>query len=263
MLRGCGLYRKKLQSPYSLAKGLVARMTQSRADRKCAKLIILNMKIDIITIFPNLFENFLNESLIARAREKKLIQIKAHNLRNWTNDNHKTVDDRPYGGGAGMVLMVEPILKAIKSLKLKKQNSKIRIITMSAKGKPFTQTKARQWSKLDQLIIICGRYEGIDERINKYIADEEISIGNYVLFGGEIPAMVVTEAVSRLISGVVAKSESIKNESFSDTKSITKEHPHYTRPEIIEINGKKYRVPKVLLSGNHKKIEDWRKKISK
>ena len=215
------------------------------------------MKFDIITIFPNLFKGFLSESLLARAQKKKLLTIKTHNLRKWTADKHKTVDDRPYGGGAGMLLKIEPIFRAVKSLKVKKFK-KSRAVLLSAKGKTFTQKDARRLAKYDQLIFICGRYEGVDERVAKYMADEEISIGNYVLFGGEVPAMVIIEAVSRLIPGVVAKEESVKNESFS--KNTTKEYPHYTRPEIFVLNDKKLKVPSVLLSGNHKKIEEWREK---
>jgi len=253
------------------------------------------MRFDIITIFPGFFTSFKNEALIARAQKKpaqgrsasggKLILINVHNLRDWTTDNHKTVDDRPYGGGAGMVLKVEPIIKAVeaissrlyvigknkKNLKLKTYSLKQKVILFSAKGKKFDQAMARKWAKLDQLIMICGRYEGVDERVAKYIADEEISIGDYVLFGGEVPAMVVMEAVSRLIPGVVAKSESVANESFSSNNLIFKignlklsrEHPHYTRPEEIKIAGKNRQVPKVLLSGDHKKVEEWRKKHSR
>jgi tRNA (guanine37-N1)-methyltransferase len=217
------------------------------------------MKIDIITIFPNIFDSFLKESLLARAQKKKLIKINLHNLRKWTDDKHQTVDGRPYGGGAGMVLKVGPIYKAVKAVKAKK--GKTRVVLLSAKGKTFDQKKAVQLSKYDQVIFICGRYEGVDERVAKNIADEEISIGNYVLFGGEVPAMVIMEAVSRLVPEVVAKEESIKNESF--TKNTTKEHPHYTRPEIFVMETKKLRVPQVLLSGNHKKIEEWRAKNSK
>src|SRR3989344_560300 len=174
------------------------------------------MKIDIITIFPNLFSGFLSESLLARAQAKKLITIKTHNLRKWTTNKHKTLDDRPYGGGVGMVLKIEPIYKAVKQLTTdnKRFTTKRRVILLSAKGKTFTQKDARRLAKYDQIIFICGRYEGVDERVAKYVADEEISIGNYVLFGGEVPAMVVIEAVSRLIPGVVAKEESVKNESF-------------------------------------------------
>ncbi|MBI2064413.1 MAG: tRNA (guanosine(37)-N1)-methyltransferase TrmD, partial [Candidatus Yanofskybacteria bacterium] len=164
------------------------------------------MKFDVITIFPELFTGFLSESLLARAQKKKLIKINTHNLRKWTKDNHKTVDDRPYGGGAGMVLKVEPVSNAVKSIKAKK--GKTRVILLSAKGRTFNQKKARDLAKYDQLVFICGRYEGVDERVAKYVADEEMSIGNYVLFGGEVAAMVLVEAVSRLIPGVIAKPES-------------------------------------------------------
>lgn len=230
------------------------------------------MKFDIITIFPNLFSGFLSESLLARAQKKKLLTIKTHNLRKWTNDKHKTVDDRPYGGGAGMVLKIEPIWKAVKSLTLRQaqgRRSKTRIVLLSAKGKTFTQKDARRLSKYDQLVFICGRYEGVDERAAKYIADEEISIGNYILFGGEVAAMVVIEAVSRLISGVVQKIESIKNESFSDKEAKIKEYPQYTRPEMflpkaesLKPKARTWKVPNVLLSGDHKKIAAWRKRRS-
>ncbi len=218
------------------------------------------MKFDIITIFPNLFSGFLSESLLARAQKKKLITIKTHNLRQWTNDNHKTVDDRPYGGGAGMVLKVEPIYKAVKKLVTNKNKVKTRVILLSAKGQTFTQKDARRLVKYDQLVFICGRYEGVDERVTEYVADEEISLGNYVLFGGEVASMVIIEAVSRLIPGVVQKEESIINESFSDKEATEKEHAQYTRPEIFVMGKKKLKVPPVLLSGNHKNINEWRTK---
>lgn len=236
------------------------------------------MRFDIVTIFPNLFDSFKNEALISRAQVKKIIDIGIHNLRDWTTDNHKTVDDRPFGGGAGMVMMVEPILKAVEKIRwaslsdLKKMPilKKSKIIVFSPKGKKFDQAMARKYSKLDQLILICGRYEGIDERVAKYIADDEVSIGDYVLFGGEVPSMVVMEAVTRLLPGAVGKQASIEDESFKKVKGMEKkmmtqflEYPHFTRPEVIEINGKKRAVPKVLLSGNHKKIEEWRKKNAK
>ena len=232
------------------------------------------MKIDIITIFPDLFKGFVSESLLARAQKKKLIKINTHNLRKWTKDKHKTVDDRPYGGGAGMVLKPEPIFKAVRALssKFKNQNGKLRkdrIILLSAKGKTFTQKDARRLVKYEQLIFICGRYEGVDERVAKYVADEEISIGSYVLFGGEVPTMVIIEAVSRLIPGVIAKEESVKNESFSDKEAKVKEYPQYTRPEIFEVKSKiknkkskLLKVPEILLSGDHKKIKKWREKNS-
>ena len=203
------------------------------------------MKFDIITIFPNAFDSYFNESIVKRAQNKKLIKINIHNLRNYTTDKHKTVDDKPYGGGPGMVMMVEPIYKAVKKIKGK---SKAKVILFSAKGKKFDQKIAQKFSKLDRLIMICGHYEGVDERVGKYIADEEISIGDYVLTGGEIPAMVVTDAVARLIPGVLGKKESLEE--------IKGSYPVYTRPEIFN----KLKVPKVLLSGNHKKIEELRKK---
>lgn len=225
----------------------------------------------MITILPNILESFSQESLIARAQKKKIIFFNVHNLRKWTKDRHKTVDDRPYGGGAGMVLMVPPIMKAVESVKLKmippnpllqKRGDKVsRVILFSAKGKRFTQSDARRLSKYKQLIMICGRYEGVDERVARHIADEEISIGDYVLFGGEVPAMVMTEAVTRLLPNAVGKIESVEQESHKKIGYI--EHPHYTRPEEIKIKGKVRRVPKVLLSGNHNEIEKWRKRKSK
>lgn len=232
------------------------------------------MRFDIITIFPALFDSFKNEALIARAQKKKIISINTHNLRDWTEDNHKTVDDRPYGGGAGMVMMVEPILKAVTALRNSKSkitiSKKTRVIVFSPKGKKFDQAMARRYAKLDQLIMVCGRYEGIDERVAKYIADEEVSIGDFVLFGGEVPAMVIMEAATRLLPGTVGKQASIEDESFKRIKGIEKEmmsrfleYPHYTRPEEIAIDGKKRVVPKVLLSGNHKKVEEWRRKNAK
>jgi tRNA (guanine37-N1)-methyltransferase len=196
-------------------------------------------------------------------------------LRKWTNDNHKTVDDRPYGGGAGMVLKIEPIFKAVTALKrfkIKDLRLKRRVILLSAKGKTFTQQDARRLAKYDQIVLICGRYEGVDERVAKYVADEEMSIGNYVLFGGEVPAMVIIEAVSRLIPKVVAKPESVKYESFSDKEAKTKEYPQYTRPEVFQprfkiqdlrFKNRIWKVPEVLLSGDHKKIQEWREKHSK
>jgi tRNA (guanine37-N1)-methyltransferase len=206
------------------------------------------MKFDIITIFPEIFNSYFNESIIKRAQEKKLVKIKVHNLRDFTNDKRNSVDDKPYGGGPGMVMMVEPILKAVKKIK----KGKTKTILFSTRGKKFDQKMAKKFSKLDNLIMICGRYEGVDERVAKYIADEEVSIGDYVLTGGEIPAMIVVDAVSRFIPGVLGKHESLEE--------IKGSYPTYTRPESILINKKKRKVPEVLLSGNHKKIEEWRRK---
>ncbi|MCX6738360.1 MAG: tRNA (guanosine(37)-N1)-methyltransferase TrmD [Candidatus Parcubacteria bacterium] len=233
------------------------------------------IRFDIITIFPEIFDSYFNESIIKRAQKRKLVKINIHNLRDSATDRHHTVDSRPYSGGAGMILKADIILKAVKKIINRKINNKgRRIILFSAKGKPFNQNKARELAKkYEQVILICGRYEGVDERVAKYIADEEISIGEYVLTGGEIPAMVVVDAVSRLIPGVI-KNESLKEESFT---LEDKEYPQYTRPEILEPGKylknckfcppkfrkvKFWKVPKVLLSGNHKDIDDWKKKNS-
>jgi len=223
------------------------------------------LQFDIITIFPEIFDSYFKEGMLKRAQKNRLIKIKIHNLRDFTNDAHKTVDDRPYGGGPGMIFKVEAIFKAVKSIvgknkKIKKKERKI--ILLSAKGKKFDQRLARRKSKLKQIILICGRYEGVDERVAKYIADEEISVGDYVLTGGEIPAMVIVDAVSRLIPGVI-KEESLKEESFGF--KIQGEYPQYTRPEVFKPSKsiKSWRVPKILLSGHHKKIKHWQKKHSR
>ena len=212
------------------------------------------MKFDIITIFPEIFDSFLKESLIARAQKNDLIKIKVHNLRKWAVDKHKSVDDRPFGGGLGMVLKIEPIYKAIKSIKKRK---KTKIILFTPRGKKFNQKMAYQLSKLDQIIMICGRYEGVDERVAKHIADLKLSIGDYDLMGGDLPAMIVIETVSRLVPGVIGKPGLLKERITKEKGFI--EYPQYTRPEIFQ----KWRVPKVLLSGNHQKINEWRKKQGK
>lgn len=220
-------------------------------------------KFNIITIFPHIFESYFGESIIKRASEREFIDINVVNLRDFTDDKHKTVDDTPFGGGAGMVMKVEPIYKAVKSLKSKANlkskisNIKTRVILFSAKGKKYTQSDAVRLSEYDNLILICGRYEGVDERVAENIADEEISIGDYVLTGGEIPAMVVVDSISRLISGVLGNEESSKDESHNKDGYL--EYPQYTRPEIFN----DWKVPEVLLSGNHKKIKKWRMENAK
>ncbi len=209
------------------------------------------MRFDVITIFPEIFNSFLKESLLDKAQDKRIIKINIHNLRNWAEGKHKIVDDKPFGGGPGMVLKIEPIYKAIKviSNKLKVKSKEKKIIFLSPRGKKFNQAMAKNWAKnLKQLIIISGRYEGVDERVKK-IADETISVGDFITLGGEIPAMAIIESVARLVPGVVGKKSSIEKLDF----------PQYTRPEVF----KNWRVPKVLVSGNHKKIEEWRKKHSK
>lgn len=217
---------------------------------------------DIIAIFPEIFDSYLNESILKRAQKKKIIQIKIHNLRDFTKDKHKKVDDRPYGGGPGMVMQIQPIIKAVEfaKLKIKAQKSKIKVIIFSPAGKQFNNKTANQLAKnYNHLILICGRYEGIDERIKKVIRNlkleiSELSIGPYVLTGGELAAMVLIDAVSRQLPGVLGKNESIEEKRFGIGL------PSYSRPEVFIYKGKKYAVPKILLSGNHKKIETWRKK---
>jgi len=225
------------------------------------------MRFDIITIFPKIFDSYFNESILARAQAKNLIDINIHDLRDWAIGAHRQVDDRPFGGGPGMILKVEPIFKAVKDI-AKKRSAKNRVILLSAKGKTFTQNDAKRLSKYRQIVFICGRYEGVDERVAKYIVDEEISIGDYVLTGGELPAMIMLDAVSRLVPGVIGKKESLTEESFTiynrrgNIKYV--EYPHYTRPEIFALDRKtKWQAPKVLLSGNHKKIQEWRLKNAK
>lgn len=219
------------------------------------------MKFDIITIFPNIFDSYFSESIINRAQKKKIIEIKIHNLRNHASDKRRTVDDTPYGGGAGMVLKIEPVWRCVQDIKStsggKNRKSKVRTILFSAKGKKYVQADARRLSKYDNLIFICGRYEGVDERVIKKIADEEISIGDYVLTGGEIPAMVLVDSIARLLPGVLGNAESLENESHGLAGCL--EYPQYTKPE--EFQG--WKVPRVLLSGDHRKIGEWRKKHSK
>ena len=215
------------------------------------------MQFDIITIFPSMFDSFLKESLIEKAIKKGLIKIKIHDLRKFTKDKHKTVDDKPFGGGPGMILMAEPIIKAVN--KIKKNNNKIKVVLFSPAGKQFKQKMSEDFSKLDQLIMICGRYEGIDARVEKII-DEKISVGPYVLSGGELPAMLMTEAVARLIPEYMHNPKSLLDESYNNGLL---EYPQYTRPEKILIENKNISVPKILLSGDHKKIEAWKKKALK
>lgn len=287
------------------------------------------MRFDILTLFPHIFNSYFSESILKRAQEAGKIEIVTHNIRDYATDKHKTTDDIPYGGGAGMVMKVEPIYRAlcemgrqvqelqdvrrkgqeiengewkienkdpIPTSNLQIQNSKVaisqRIILFSAKGKRFTQRDAERLAQYDRLILICGRYEGVDERVAEHLADEEISIGEYILTGGEIPAMALVDSVTRLLPGVLGNEESLREESFSNMQQETSdkkegkrmgyeeqvaseekssddmssklqvtscgrlEYPQYTRPE--EFNG--WRVPKVLLSGNHKEIEKWRNK---
>lgn len=210
------------------------------------------MIIDILTLFPEMFAGPFNNSILKRARDKALVEINIHNLRDWTKDKHKIVDDRPYGGGPGMILKVDVINRAISSLKNRKKGTKV--ILLDAVGKKFTQRQALSLSKEKHIILILGHYEGVDYRVQKHIADEIISIGDFVLTGGEIPAMVIVDTIVRLIPGVLGKEEGLKEESHSKPGYL--EYPQYTRPEKY----RGWKVPKVLLSGNHAEIEKWRKK---
>jgi len=215
----------------------------------------------VITLFPEMFENVLGTSILKRAQEKKLVEIKLHQLRDWSKDKHRTVDDRPYGGGPGMVLKVDVVEPAIRSV-IRDQGSgireskKSRIILLTPQGKRYSQKMARELAQEERLILVAGHYEGFDERIREFV-DEEISIGDYVLTGGELPAMVIIDSVVRLVPGALGDEESAKNESFE--KDGLLDFPNYTRP--VEYKGLK--VPEVLLSGNHAKIEKWRKKMAK
>jgi len=214
------------------------------------------MKIDILTLFPEMFKGPFDESILKRAQKKKLVEIKIHNLRKWADDKRSTVDNRSFGGGTGMILMIEPIDKALEEIKKSASRNikKRKIILLSASGKSFNQKKAKELSKEDHLIFICGHYEGIDERVKEHLVDEEISVGDYVLTGGELPAMMIIDSIVRLIPNVLEKPNVTKEESFSFSSLV--EYPQYTRPA----NFKGWKIPKILLSGNHQKIKEWRQK---
>jgi len=223
------------------------------------------MRIDVITIFPKMFEPILNESIIRRAQNKGKAEISVHNLRDFTLNKHKKVDDRPFGGGSGMVMNPEPIFRAVEALKRTAHPSTslgassaqrtTKVILLTPQGKTLTQKLTKKLALYKHLILICGHYEGIDERVRKYIVNEEISIGDYVLTGGELPAMVLIDTVVRLIPGVLGDKNSLNFESFEGNLL---EYPQYTRPAIF----RRLHVPKILLSGDHKQIENWRKKES-
>ena len=234
------------------------------------------MKFDIITIFPNIFDSYFGESIIKRAQATSIIRIETHNLREYTADKHHNIDDTPYGGGAGMVMRVEPIFNCLKAINFQfpisnfqtnsndqisnekeDQKPKTRIILFSAKGKRFTQADAHRLAGYDQLIMICGRYEGVDERVAENLVDEEISVGDFVLTGGEIPAMLVIDSVTRLLPGALGNEQSAVDESHSEDGYL--EYPQYSKPEEFE----GWKVPDILLSGNHGEIRKWRMKHSK
>jgi tRNA (guanine37-N1)-methyltransferase len=208
------------------------------------------MKIDVLTLFPAMFAGPLDESIIQRARTTGLLDLKVHNLRDWTHDRHKTVDDRPFGGGPGMLLKPEPLFEAIEDL----QRKGTRVILLSPAGRKFNQAIAHELAGQQHLLLVTGHYEGFDERVREELADDELSIGDYVLTNGALPAMVVIDAVARLLPGVLGDDESSHDESFSPGEPGL-EYPQYTRP--AEFRGMK--VPAMLLSGNHAEIEKWRR----
>lgn len=237
---------------------------EKRRSNPTAKFVVLrsnrarkSIQFDIVTIFPDIFSSYLGESLIKRARKNKLLDIRIHDLRDFSLDKRKRVDDRPFGGGPGMVLKIEPVQRAVSNIKYqisrKKVKLKARTILFSTRGNKFDSKAAQRLAKYDQLILICGRYEGVDERAADYVADEEISMGDYVLSGGELPALVLVEAVSRFLPGFLGKLESLEE--------IKGSYPVYTQPSVFAPakGAKKWEVPKVLLSGDHKKIQEWRK----
>ncbi len=216
--------------------------------------IFIFMNFHIVTLFPKAFDSYLNESIISRAIEDKKIKVSFYNPRDFSDDKWKRVDQKPFGGGPGMVIQALPTIKAIeKALKKVKDKSKTKIIFFSPGGKQFTTDYAKKVSKkYTDIIFVCGRYEGIDSRIKKVFKMEDVSIGPFVLTGGELPAMIILDCISRQVKGVLGNFNSLEESRVSS-------HDVYTRPEVFEYKGKKYRVPKVLLSGDHKKIEDWKK----
>jgi tRNA (guanine37-N1)-methyltransferase len=212
------------------------------------------VRIDILTIFPGMFVGPFDESIVRRARERGIVSIHVHDIRAWATDRHRTVDDYPYGGGPGMVMKPEPIFAAVEDV-LAQDERRGPIVLMTPIGRPFTQEVAQQLASQERLLIICGHYEGVDARVHRYLATDEISIGDYVLSGGELPAMVLVDAVVRLLPGAVGDPESVRSESFADGLL---EAPHYTRPP--DFRG--WRVPEVLLSGHHQEVARWRRRQS-
>ncbi len=210
------------------------------------------MRVDIITLFPSMFKNPFDESMIKRAKEKGILEIKLHDLRQFTHNKHRTVDDAPYGGGAGMVMKPQPLFQAVENIK-EEINSSFRIILLSPQGRLLNQKKVKELAKERALLFICGHYEGVDERVREHLVDEEISLGDYVLTGGELAAMVVVDAVVRMLPGVLGSENSAREDSFYEGLL---DYPQYTRPS--DFRG--WKVPSVLLSGNHQKIKEWRRK---
>jgi tRNA (guanine37-N1)-methyltransferase len=217
------------------------------------------VKFHIVTIFPEFFRGPFEHGVIQKARDAGLLEIQVHDLRTWTYDRHKTVDDRPFGGGEGMLLKAAPIFEAVEAIRAPEPERRVasKVVLLSAQGRKFDQAKAREWSGLEELVLICGRYEGVDERVAEHLADEEISIGDYVLSGGELAAAVVLDAVARLRDGVLGNETSSVDESFGEAGLL--DWPQYTRP--AEFRG--WKVPDVLIGGNHEEIRKWRQKAAR
>jgi tRNA (guanine37-N1)-methyltransferase len=216
------------------------------------------VKFHVITIFPEFFAGPFDFGVIRRAKSAGVLTIDVHDLRNWTYDRHRTVDDRPFGGGEGMLLKPEPLFEAVEAV-LPERTAKSKVVLLSAAGRRFDEQMVRSFAQCDELVLICGRYEGVDERVAAFLADEEVSIGDFVLSGGELAAAVVVDAVARLLPGVLGNSDSSRKESFSDDSDGLLDCPQYTRP--AEFRG--WRVPEVLLGGNHEEIRQWRRAASR
>jgi tRNA (guanine37-N1)-methyltransferase len=218
------------------------------------------MIFHVLTIFPEFFQGPFEHGVVARAAKSGVLQIRTHNLRNWTKDLHQTVDDRPFGGGEGMVLKPEPVFEAVESILPGRDRSRQRVALMSAQGPLWTQGAARRLSGFDEVLLICGRYEGVDERVSLHLADEELSIGDYVLSGGELAAAVVIDSVARLLGGVLGNEASSVHESFADLGGgpAILDCPHYTRP--ADFRG--WRVPEALMGGDHTAVQEWRRRAA-
>jgi tRNA (guanine37-N1)-methyltransferase len=212
------------------------------------------MRFHIITIFPEFFAGPFHHGVVAKAQAAGKLEISIHDLRHWTYDRHRTVDDRPFGGGEGMLLKPEPLFDAVEAV-LPERTAKRKVVLLSAQGRRFEQATARQLSQLDELLLICGRYEGVDERVSEHLVDDELSIGDFVLSGGELAAAVIVDAVARLLPGVLGNKDSSRNESFGEENEGLLDCPQYTRP--VEFRG--WKVPGVLLGGNHEEIKRWRR----
>jgi len=214
------------------------------------------MNFQAISIYPEIFDSYFEAGILKRAKEQGLINFQAHDLRNWSTDKYHSIDDTPYGGGAGMIMRADIWQAALSDVKKESSAKKRKVVMLSASGESWTQAKAEEYARLEEIIFVCGRFEGIDERVLNFV-DEEISVGNYVLTGGELPALIIIDSVSRLIPNVLGNRSSLFEESHSEAGVL--EYPQYTKPPVLEVDGEKYSVPEILLSGDHGKIAAWKK----